>query len=441
MRRRWESMKGCLCAYQALVALHFLPGSIHAVPNLPENLSPGQGVHYALTKANDPDSILFAYSTNSVAAEEMRRVSRLRMDFAEQQLQSFIEISRSLFPSHNGLADIVPLHDIIALTLESAKALMESQASKITMLRSSYNPSPMSMPSWVPNLTLISHVLRKLSLSRYEDGDATFGEDIANGCSNLIGSMVRTVQEWMTYMESEAGAHAGPSVQQQQQHYGQLSTSQASLSNRSVSPMPPPKDLPSRSSTTSEMPMTVDTNFLCAVPNTYAHSYVSSDAGWMSNEEQRPVSAPGMMSTFGVMSHEYTPPPSSMVGGSMELTPPPPPLAPLKTVTPPAGMTLENAYPVPPPAPATATSTQTQHLDHLLSEMFGYGGYPSQQSAPPISAPVFPPPSPVRTASSTISPSLSTQMQMPQQMSLQQQQQQTPDQNRQQQQQQQQMMP
>jgi hypothetical protein len=431
MRRRWESMKTLLSALQTLVALHYLPGSIYGVANLPNGLNTAQGIHYALNRSNDPNNILFAVATGSRAAEEIRRCSQLRGEQAERQLLSFIEISPSICPTHRGLADIAPLHDIIALTLESCKALMEIEASKIVMVRSTYNvPSPMTMPAWVPSLTQISHVFRKLSLIRYEDEDAGCGEDITNACSNLVGAMVRTVQEWMTAMEAESGGGGQVFAQQQPDHMQHLpmSTSQPPLSYRSASPFFPGNKMPRRASTTGgDMTMAVDTNLLSTMPPSNPQSYASSE-GWVHEENNQPrsVSAPGMAMPF--MS-QYSPSPPHDLINNLELTPPPPPLPPLMTITPPSvasQMTSEaNTYPVP-PAPTTATATQTQHLDHLLSEMFGYSGYtaPSQQSAPPMPTPVFPPPSPVQVQPASAS-SISSDIQMSEQLlPLQQQQQQ-----------------
>jgi hypothetical protein len=450
VRRRWENMKGCHAAFHTLIALHFIHGSVHAVPNLPDAFNAAQSVHHALSRAHDPNDILHVYATHSAAAEEAQRCLRLRCEFAEQQLASFLDISPSLM----GGSDIVPIHDLVALTLEAAKTLLEAQATDIAFTRAiaaGAPPPPLPLPAWVPVLTQISHVLHKLAISKqYSDANANagVGEDIASACGNIFGSMARTVHEWVAFLESDAG-------NQHHQSYHQLQVvSQASSGSFPGTPQPQPQRR------VSDVPMRVDTNIFAALPHSYAPPFVA-DQQW---EAQAQAQAQAAQAQVQAQAHaqaqaqahaqaqsqaqvhaaahahahaqaalttpgggfqllpqvEYTPPPPH----SVNMTPPPPgssgssgpgagtgtgnsgapPLTPLVTVSsaiaPPPPET--SSYPAPPAAPATATATQTQNLDTLF-EMFAYGyGQPSQNSAPPIAAPqVFLPLSPRQ---GTISP-------------------------------------
>lgn len=195
-----------MTGFQALVALHFLPGSAIAIPGLPQGLGTYQMVHYALSRSNDPADIIFAYSTRSTGADELRRVSSLRQELAEQQLLSFIDVSQSVMASDRRPADIIPLHDVVAIVVESCKALVEGQSSKLSYLRTIYGlPTAVSKPGWLRTLSQVSTVLRSMGLLCV-DSESSGGESIANGCSNLVGSMARALTEWISIVEREANS-------------------------------------------------------------------------------------------------------------------------------------------------------------------------------------------------------------------------------------------
>jgi hypothetical protein len=206
IRRRWEVMKVYLVAFQTLVALHYLPGSIHAVSGLPTHFTQAQAIHYAFSRANNPHDILLAFTSTSSAADDMRNLSKVRGVQAERLISAFIECAPSLVPSMGG-ADLVPLHDVMAMVVESAKGLMEQHASSLTYHRSVMTlPPNVPIPPWTASLSQVSQILRGLSNLRIDNDDVpASGESVANGCSNLLGSMVRIVQEWSVMVERDGG--------------------------------------------------------------------------------------------------------------------------------------------------------------------------------------------------------------------------------------------
>lgn len=200
-------MKIYLVGFQTLVALHYLPGSIIAMSGLPTHFQPAQAIHYAFSRANDPHDILLAYASTTMAAGDMRRCAKVRAAQAEQLINSFIEYAPTMVPSQGG-ADIVPLHEIIAMVVESAKALMEQHASGLTYHRSIMAlPPAVPSPHWASALSHASQILYGLSALRTDGDDSSgSGESIANGCSNLLGSMARIVQERSAMVERDGGA-------------------------------------------------------------------------------------------------------------------------------------------------------------------------------------------------------------------------------------------
>lgn len=213
VRRRFETMKQYSMGIQALVALHYLPGSIVVFPNLPNAFSvAAQAVHYSLNRSSNPSDILQVHASNTLTAEEVRRMSRACGELAEQQLGNFVELSRSILPNHGGPADIIPLHEVIAIVLDSAKVLVETHSANLRLLRMMVPTPSVSLPRWVPVLIQVGHVMRSISLPR-EKSESEGGESVANGCANLVGSTVRAVNEWTGSAEQEmaAAGGAGPS--------------------------------------------------------------------------------------------------------------------------------------------------------------------------------------------------------------------------------------
>ncbi|BEJ17541.1 hypothetical protein CspHIS471_0609420 [Cutaneotrichosporon sp. HIS471] len=206
IRRLWEVMKIYLVAFQTLVALHYLPGSILAVNGLPTHCPAPHAIHYAFLRANNPQDILFAFASTTMAANDMRRLSGFRGAQAERLINAFVEFAPGLVPSMGG-ADLVPLHDIMAMIVESAKTLMEQHASSLTYHRSVMAlPATIPLPPWVASISQASLILRRLSnLHLDHDDNVGRGENVANGCSNLLGSMVRIVQEWSAMVERDGG--------------------------------------------------------------------------------------------------------------------------------------------------------------------------------------------------------------------------------------------
>lgn len=355
IRRRWESMKVYLVAFQTLVALHYLPGSTLAVINPPAHYNAGQAIHAAYRRANDPHDVLLAYASTTTATDDLHRLSNSRGVQAEQILHTLLELAPTLVPSQRG-ADLVPLDEMIAMVVESASVLMEQHALSLTYYRSIMAlPSTVPTPNWASTLSQVSQILNGLSTLRVDDDDDTpgGGENVANGCSNLLASMVRIVHEWSAMVERDGGASipaipalAGSSAPVFP--FGLPETSSPVAMGSELLPMPDP--VPIRSNSTSAIDTMVSAQGQMSAGGSAGgfQPYMPSSDRWMATDER-----------------------------SMSL----PPQSASTTLSTPV---LTSAPEYLQQAPSSVSQgAQGEPFNHMLTEMFGYSSYGVMGGQPP----------------------------------------------------------
>lgn len=205
VRRRFESNKVYLTGLRYLMATSYLPGSRYAFSDLPIGMLPAQAVLYAISRATSPSNITAFMQGNTDAVQAVVEWGAHRGEIAEQLLSAIAEISQKSIsivsdPNH---AEIVPLHDVFCIAVEGAKTLMEMQAGSIVMGRTSQNfPSRIRFPTWSATLRHVCQNIRAVG-TLLPDDQRHEGESIENGCSNLIGSMLRLADEWLKTVEKD----------------------------------------------------------------------------------------------------------------------------------------------------------------------------------------------------------------------------------------------
>ncbi|OWZ43840.1 hypothetical protein C356_03405 [Cryptococcus neoformans c45] len=328
IRRRYEFSKLHVTGLRALMATHFLPGSPYAYPDLPSFVSPAHAVAYAIGRAcHPPDIVRFIGGTSSTGAAtpavqavwEWGRRRRVNM---EHNLAACAELAQTYESDLTGLiyACIVPLHECICIAVESSKILMEMEAGTIHILRShnqlykAVRPRP-----WLEIMKQVSQAMHNVSMMIHDDGLG--GETLANGASNLIGSMVRVAEEWMTSGQEEAARQGTEEMT--------LDLAQAQQGH--------------------------DNNKNPHVHNSHRQNgvashqqYMDKSDRWMAGNEQAPISHQHLMRT--------------------------PPIHTDATIFNPPDQSHHN-YHTPPVLPRLPVTTQ---LDGLLSDMFGYSCNPAQ---------------------------------------------------------------
>lgn len=189
LRRRWVTMKQVITAFHILMSLHFLPGFACAVPNLPSGLPASAKAHYALDRALNANDILTAWMTKSTVVEALRAVLPRRAEAAEQLLTQFVHMARGV---------LVPVHDVLAMTVEACKALVEIQVGIWTYQR----PVTAGPPPWLPLIGEAGAIMR--SQAQFTTPDPTSGgETIANGCANILGSLAQSLTDCIAAMEKK----------------------------------------------------------------------------------------------------------------------------------------------------------------------------------------------------------------------------------------------
>jgi hypothetical protein len=201
LRRRFDGNKIHVTATRYFLATAYLPGHSLAFPGLPQQIYPHHNVTYALSRSNDPADIIPFVMHNSPAVHAVWHWGTHRGNMNEQILISFAELERIIIPNEHDVAALVPLHEAIALAVEAAKVLMEMEAGRILITRTTQAfDKAFRIPTWVYAMQQVSACLRVIGmLSPEEDG----GESIANGCSNLVGSMLRMVDKWAKTLQKE----------------------------------------------------------------------------------------------------------------------------------------------------------------------------------------------------------------------------------------------
>ncbi|WWC65953.1 uncharacterized protein I303_108575 [Kwoniella dejecticola CBS 10117] len=207
IRRRYETNKVYVTGLRMLIATHYLSGSIHSYPDVPPFLTPTQGVDYAISRSYHPvDIVRFITDTTTrkPAVEAVWDWGRKRGINTEASLVACAELGQNLVGAvrDGAYAPTVPLHDIIMIANEAAKVLIEMEAGTIQILRSSNMIDKAFRPrSWLVVMNQVSQTFR--SIGMLAPSDDLGGDTIANGCSNLIGSMVRSAEDWTKSLEKE----------------------------------------------------------------------------------------------------------------------------------------------------------------------------------------------------------------------------------------------
>ncbi|WVQ96117.1 hypothetical protein IAU59_003219 [Kwoniella sp. CBS 9459] len=207
IRRRYETGKVYVTGLRMLMATHYLPGCMYAYPGLPPHLHPEQAVSYAIGKAFNPADIVRFITDTAVSKAAVEAVwdwGRRRGINTEACLVSCAELGQNLVGDlrTHSYASIVPLHEVICIANESAKVLIEMEAGTIQILRTTHQlHKAFRVRSWLVVMQQVSQTMQSIGLLSPTDGMG--GDTLANGCSNLIGSMVRTAEEWTKLLEKE----------------------------------------------------------------------------------------------------------------------------------------------------------------------------------------------------------------------------------------------
>ena len=218
LRRRYEANKCYVHGLRAYMATAYLPGHPLAFSGLPTEMQPVQRVSYALSRAtNPPDIIPFIMAPNNTATQATWTWGKHRGEICESTVAAFAEIGTGL--THSNPRILLPLHDAMCIAVESSKVLMEMQAGSIMVTRRSKElVSPFRIPGWVYALHQTCDAMRAVAVLSGEQKDkgrddtGQCNESVASGCANLVGSMVRVVNEWTREIQKEDMEAAGGST-------------------------------------------------------------------------------------------------------------------------------------------------------------------------------------------------------------------------------------
>ncbi len=202
LRRHFETNKVYVTALRILIATAYLPGTPTAFPGLPTDLSPARKVAYAIGRACNPQDIIpfLTQSPPSPAALAVREWGGYRGDVCEQILISIVEMG----------SDFVPYHDVVCIAVECTKVLMEMVGGIILTKRNGMeHDRHFRITNWFCLMKQVSLVLRGIGQISSENEEE--GESIPNGCSNLVGSMVRMADKWAKTIEVEETIPIPPS--------------------------------------------------------------------------------------------------------------------------------------------------------------------------------------------------------------------------------------
>ncbi|KAK6908807.1 hypothetical protein I203_102811 [Kwoniella mangroviensis CBS 8507] len=369
IRRRYETNKVHVTGLRMLIATHYLSGSPHAYPEMPPIMNIASSVNYAIQRAFTPaDIVRFITDTagSKPAVEAVWDWGRRRGVNTEACLVACAELGQNLVNDlHNGVySSIFPLHDVTLIANEAAKVLIEMEAGTIQILRSNNQiHKAFRARSWLIVMNQVSQTLRSIGL--LASSDEYGGDSVANGCSNLIGSMVRSAEDWTKSLEKEIPHELlGNGNGSDQQH----SENGANL---------PPYMLDSNGNGTQ--PSTIHESMRQPPPGlstTTSHQqYMNSSDRWMASSE--PPQPPSSSSSAGHLHHQL----SATEERHHQLPQANYPPQPYPSNT----NANANANPAQPPQSGPYPNTA---LDQLLSEMFCYNLPASQQGQNRVLQPV-----------------------------------------------------
>ncbi|KAL7424992.1 hypothetical protein Q5752_000679 [Cryptotrichosporon argae] len=215
IRRKFEVSRVLVIGLHMLMACQYLPAVPFAFANLPTHASPAQAVVYALNRSYNPEDMMAVIQSETPASDALRFWGRRRGEVAERVLIAFAELASGATATQPAgprrHADLVPLHETSAVAVECAKVLMEMQAGSVIALRSiGAVRRAFKTPTWVHVMREIAGAMRTLANRCVDDGGG--GQSVVNGCSNLLGSMCRTADEWARHVDVEARGERATSV-------------------------------------------------------------------------------------------------------------------------------------------------------------------------------------------------------------------------------------
>jgi hypothetical protein len=245
IRRRYEACKVYVQALRYFIATMYLPGHPLAFANLPSELPPFQRAAYALNRAFTPSDIIpVIMATNNPATQATWVWGKHRGDVCESALLALTEFGWNLpgASRDNSSRDclVIPLHDILCIAVDTAKALMEMRAGSIVMdnrAKSPHNAQTLDMSGWVYYVRQIAEMMGNIAglsapptrASELNGSNASgqpegLVESLASGCSNLLGSMVRLAENWRRDRNSEGLEVPQPSGSEPHPHTTPSST-------------------------------------------------------------------------------------------------------------------------------------------------------------------------------------------------------------------------
>jgi hypothetical protein len=227
IRKRFELNKVYGTGLRFLIATAYLPGTPLAFAGLPAIAIPAMKVSYAISRASNPPDILpFIIQASNPATQATWTWGIHRGGVCSSILQALNEGSEGGLLGYGGKAGkLIPIVECAGMALEAAKILMEIQAGSIMMGR--VDPKlrrEFPVPDWLFSIRQVFGVLRGIGGSEIDGkGRASpiknglevqggvRGENVLNGISNLLGSMVRMADEWYRLNDpDESTSHNDP---------------------------------------------------------------------------------------------------------------------------------------------------------------------------------------------------------------------------------------
>lgn len=228
IRRKYELSRLHLFGLRVLTAAHLLPASTLSVSGPitgpGSDLRKKQAIDSAIARAHNPEDLMPVMLANTPASEELRKWGKMRGEIAESILVEFAELQRSIIPratvgdpepepvpGPGPSAVILPLQELVATVVEAAKTLMEMQAGTLIVKRSIKElHKTFRIPSWhfiMRQVLGLMATLGGMCVGTGRDGedgnDGGGSENFPTGCSNLVGSMLRTTESWGKIIELE----------------------------------------------------------------------------------------------------------------------------------------------------------------------------------------------------------------------------------------------
>lgn len=175
-----------------------------------------------MTRADNPADIMAVLTQNSLATMVIWQYGAHRNEISQQILNCLADLEAHVIPKsrlfgnlqpgeetldnlatggEESTAKLLPLHECIVFAVDGAKMLMEARAGTLLLQKRNGNLQDATLPPiWLNSLKRACRTLRLIGLLSAPTAnggkDEGGGETIANGSSNILGSMVRMTEEW-----------------------------------------------------------------------------------------------------------------------------------------------------------------------------------------------------------------------------------------------------